>query len=82
MRQQGKNVERSTSNASGKPIRAPPGYISLIEFLRETKDLKPKHLLEISYSICEHIKDVHEIGYALGGINFESVFVSNQVCLH
>lgn len=79
MRQQGKPVERSTSNVSGKPIRAPPGYITLIEFLREKNDLKAKHLLEISYSISEHIKELHEIGYALGGINFDYIFVTNQV---
>lgn len=79
MKQKGNPLERSTSTANGKLIRAPPGYVSLIEFLRDTEDLRPKHLLEISFSISELIKEVHQIGYALGGINFETVYVSNQV---
>ena len=82
MKQKGKSYERSASASNGKLIRAPPGYVSLIEYLRDTEDLRPKHLLEISFSISELIKEVHEIGYALGGINFESVYVSNQVSPH
>ncbi len=76
---QGKTVERTTSNISSKTTSAPPGYVTLIEFLSKTQDLQPRHLLEISYSISERIKDIHEKGYALGAINFETVFVSNQV---
>ncbi len=76
---QGKTIERTTSNISIKPTSAPPGYVSLIEFLSKIQDLQPRHLLEISFSISERIKEIHVKGYALGAINFETVFVSNQV---
>ena len=72
-------MERSTSTTNGKLMRPPPGYVSLIEFLRDTEELRPKHLLEISFSISELIRDVHKAQCALGGINFDSVYVSNQV---
>ncbi|CAG2118763.1 unnamed protein product, partial [Medioppia subpectinata] len=83
LKQKGKAVERSISAPKGKFMRPypPPGYVSLIDFLDTEEDLKPKHLLEISYSISEIIKDAHERGSAFGGIEFESVCVSNQISL-
>ncbi|CAG2104371.1 unnamed protein product [Medioppia subpectinata] len=82
-KQKGKAVERSISAPKGKFMRPypPPGYVSLIDFLDTEEDLKPKHLLEISYSISEIIKDEHQKGNAFGGIDFESVCVSNQISL-
>ena len=79
MRKPNNNDKNTNGLANGKQIRAPAGYVSLIDFFRDTDDLRPKHLLEISYSISEIIKDTHQRSYALGGINFESIFVSNQL---
>lgn len=79
MRKSGNTDKSNNGSVNGKQVRAPAGYVSLIDFFRDTEDLKPKHLLEISYSISEILKETHQRGYALGGINFESIFISNQV---
>ncbi|XP_054166072.1 uncharacterized protein LOC128963584 [Oppia nitens] len=79
LKHKGKTVNRSTSNSNNKLIRGPPGYLPLIDFLAETEDLKPRHLLEISYSISQLIKEVHGRGHTLGGIDFQSIYVSNKL---
>lgn len=72
-------LTRTSSAVSGLPLKPPPGYIPLIQFLRETEDLQARHLLQISCSLSEQLKDIHATGFALGGINFDHIFVSNQV---
>ena len=72
-------VTRSFSNTTGRQLKPPFGYVPLIQFLRETDPLTPRHLLEISLSLSEQIKEAHGAGFALANINFDNVFVSNQV---
>ena len=62
-----------------KPFKPPYGYVNLINYLRSLENLEPQHLLQISCSLAEQLKDIHGRGYALGGIDFDNVFVSSMV---
>ncbi|RWS24200.1 relaxin receptor-like protein, partial [Leptotrombidium deliense] len=67
-----------TTRAS-KVVKPPHGYVPLIQYLRDTEELTAHHLLQISCSLSDQIKDIHATSHALGGINFDNVFVSNKV---
>lgn len=71
-----KNHQSANNKAS---LKAPPGYLSLNNFLKENRDLKMSDLLSICYLLNEQIKQVHSSGYAIGKINFHTVFVTNKV---
>lgn len=78
--QASKIYSQSTNTTINKsPLKAPPGYLSLNNFLKENRDLKMNDLLQICYLLNEQIKQVHLMGYAIGKINFHTVFVSNKV---
>ena len=62
-------------------LKAPPGYSTLGDFLKENRDLKMNDLLNICYLLNEEIKQIHANGYAIGKINFRTVFITNKVNL-
>lgn len=72
-------IKNHQSNANKPLLKAPPGYLSLNDFLKENRDLKMSDLLNICYLLNEQIKQVHLSGYAIGKINFHTVFVTNKV---
>ncbi|RWS28770.1 G-protein coupled receptor GRL101-like protein, partial [Leptotrombidium deliense] len=82
-------VKKSNSNSSykhspllsipTKTLKAPHGYTPLMQYLRDSEELEARHLLQISCSLSDQIKDIHASGYALGGIDFNNVFVSSLV---
>ena len=74
--QASKSSNQATNKAS---LKAPPGYLTLSDFLKENRDLKMEDLLKISYLLNEEIRQVHSSGYAIGKINFHTVFVTNQI---
>lgn len=74
------------SHSTGKPrllrqYKPPHGYIRLTEFLKDSGSLQVRCLLEITCSLSEQLKDLHERGYALGGVEIDNVFVTKMVDL-
>lgn len=63
-------------------MQAPPGYQNLNEFLRTKEPLTAKDLYEICFSLSMILKDFHQMGYALGTINCENIFVTSQPILY
>lgn len=70
---------QSSRDGQNRTVKPPPGYAPLRQFIRESRDLTPRHLLQIACSLSEQIKDVHSAGYAFGNITFDNVFVSQCV---
>ena len=62
-----------------KPLNPPPGYVPLNQFLKETRPLEARHLMQISCFLSEQVEKIHSEGYALGGINIHNVFVTTSV---
>lgn len=59
-------------------MQPPPGYQTLNDFLRNKNTLTPKDLLEICYSLSKTLKDFHQMGYVLGNINIDNIFVTEK----
>ncbi|XP_075748630.1 uncharacterized protein LOC119172579 isoform X1 [Rhipicephalus microplus] len=59
-------------------FRAPHGYMSLMQFLRSEPHVTPHQLLQIAVGVCELICELHAHNYALGGINIDCVFVTQE----
>ncbi|OTF77708.1 hypothetical protein BLA29_004098 [Euroglyphus maynei] len=59
-------------------MQPPPGYQSLNEFLRTKEPLIARDLYEICLSLSMILKDFHKMGYALGTINCENIFVTSR----
>lgn len=57
-------------------LRPPPGYQTLTEFIRMKDPLTTRDLLEICHSLSENICEFHQVGYALGTMNFDNIFVT------
>lgn len=57
-------------------MQPPPGYQNLNEFLRTKEPLTARDLYEICLSLSIILKDFHQMGYALGTINCENIFVT------
>ena len=72
-------ASKNTTANNKASLKAPPGYLTLSDFLKENRDLKMEDLLKISYLLNEEIRLVHSSGYAIGKINFHTVFVTNKV---
>lgn len=62
-------------------MQPPPGYQTLNEFLRNKNTLTPKDLLEICYSLSKTLKNFHQMGYVLGNINIDNIFVTEKPIL-
>lgn len=63
---------------NSRPFKPPHGYVSLLQYLRTVPGLRPRHLLKISTAICRTLAELHEGSYALGGIDVNAVFVSEN----
>ncbi|XP_015784111.1 G-protein coupled receptor GRL101 [Tetranychus urticae] len=74
-----KNTNSINQQKVIRPLKSPYGYMSLTNFLREMNNTEARFLLEISCSLSEQIKEIHEKGYALGGIDLDIIFVSSTV---
>ncbi|RWS13828.1 G-protein coupled receptor GRL101-like protein [Dinothrombium tinctorium] len=75
-----KQAQSFTPPTPNERIFKPPhGYMPLMQFLKETENLEAKHLLQISCSLSDLLKDMHTSGYSLGGIDANNVFVSSLV---
>ncbi|KAL3241439.1 hypothetical protein MRX96_002556 [Rhipicephalus microplus] len=59
-------------------FRAPHGYMPLMQFLRSEPHVTPHQLLQIAVGVCELICELHAHNYALGGINIDCVFVTQE----
>jgi hypothetical protein len=70
-----------TQGLLNRSPRPPPGFLSLLEYLRENRELKMSDLLHICYSLSDQIRQVHSSGYALGRITFDTVFIGTQVSM-
>ncbi|KFM82218.1 G-protein coupled receptor GRL101, partial [Stegodyphus mimosarum] len=63
---------------NSRPFKPPHGYISLLQYLRTVPGLRPRHLLKIATAICKMLTELHAGSYALGGIDVNAVFVSEN----
>ena len=57
------------------------GYQTLGDFMRTQEDITPRDLLEICHSISANLKEFHEMGFALGTIGFDNIFVTKEPIL-
>jgi len=83
MRNLNVTVTRSGGNQLHKdilrPLKPPPGYIPLNQFLQQTRPLEARHLMQISCFLSEQVEKIHAEGYALGTINVHNIFVTTAV---
>ncbi|XP_014664050.1 PREDICTED: G-protein coupled receptor GRL101-like [Priapulus caudatus] len=59
--------------------KAPHGYISLTQFLKESRPIRIDDVRYITKVICETLNQVHKSGYALGHFESETIFISRNV---
>lgn len=65
-----------------KPIfnhKSPHGYVSLAQFLKESRPIMIDDVRYITKVMCETLNQVHKSGYALGHLEAETVFVNKSV---
>lgn len=79
LKQTGSLQASKTQGLLNRSPRPPPGFLSLLDFLRENRELKMSDLLHICYSLSDQIGQVHASGYALGRITFDTVFIGRAV---
>lgn len=71
---------RQQDSQESKPLKPPPGYVSITEFIRDpNREITPKDLLQIACFLSEQLKDYHATGHALGRITADNVFVSDKL---
>lgn len=74
----GLSTGRERSESLVMLMRPPPGFITLNEFIRNQHPLTTQDMLDICYSLSKNLKEFHEVGYVLGKIDFDNIFVSQQ----
>ena len=74
---------RSSSYAQANSLlmRPPAGYQTLGEFMRTAEEITTRDLLEICHSISANLKEFHDMGFALGTIGFDKIFVTKEPIL-
>ena len=66
------------SQSAALLLRPPLGYRTLSDFMRNERHISPRDILEICQSISTNLKEFHDMGFALGAITFENIFVIKQ----
>lgn len=71
---------RSSSylQANALLLRPPSGYQTLGEFIRTHENITTRDLLEICHSVSGNLKEFHQMGFALGTIGFDNIFVTKD----
>lgn len=59
-------------------LRPPSGYQTLGEFIRTHENITTRDLLEVCHSVSGNLKEFHQMGYALGTIGFDNIFVTKD----
>jgi hypothetical protein len=70
---------QTIKDLTAKAVMPPPGYISLQDFLNETRPLTAQHLVEISCSLALQVELIHQTNHVVAGMTLASIFVSSKV---
>lgn len=68
--------------------KPPHGYCTLLQYLRNNNKMSVDNgvvtlidVMQIAIEICRTLKDLHCSGYALGGLDMDMVFISDNVSI-